>query len=503
MDQTPAAAHSGPETKPSPSERQTAGWDLRNAFRNYSTLVASQVAVAIFSFTSVWLITRNLGADGYGGVVAVLAASQIAQIFVNWTGISLVRFGVEEFVASGSISNSFWARTAILFPNTVVMLLTGFLWLPLLASALILPPDAIPLIALHFLATAFSIHINNSLQAAKLPRLQGVLLAAERLMIFAELCVLIGLGRLNWRTAVASYILAPVLTAIIGIVAVRGVFSWRITIRLESIKKLLRFSVPLIPYSLIGYFSTNYLDAIFISQYLDRADLGVYSVAYQINGVLMQFPLLASTLLMPLFVSLRAGGKEDRVTTYMEDLVPLLTFIGGLGGIFAAMALKFIIPLFFGAQVQGSVIIFWILISSAVFAIPTIIGFSPYTNAISATYVASLLAVISSVVNLAANYFLIPIYGLKGCAWATVLAYGTSVLVVIVLGRIKFSLRHRWTIPALIPTLAGSVYASVTGDLNLAFALAMAVSFVIVLIWRKAVADGFRVLRYYREFAAG
>jgi O-antigen/teichoic acid export membrane protein len=53
------------------SDRQSSGWDIKNAFRNYSTLVAAQVVVAVFSFASVWLITRYLGTDGYGGVVAV------------------------------------------------------------------------------------------------------------------------------------------------------------------------------------------------------------------------------------------------------------------------------------------------------------------------------------------------------------------------------------------------------------------------------------------------
>ena len=97
-----------------------------------------------------------------------------------------------------------------------------------------------------------------------------------------------------------------------------------VEVQLDSgiIKKLLRFSVPLIPYSLIGYFSTNYLDAIFISQYLTKADLGIYSVAYQMNGILMQFPLLAGSLLLPLFVTLETGGDSGRVKSYMQGSCP-------------------------------------------------------------------------------------------------------------------------------------------------------------------------------------
>lgn len=503
MNPDPNAASSELDLTSPPSERRAAGWDLNNAFHNYSTMMAAQVAVALFSFASVWLVTHYLGADGYGGVVAVIAASQIVQIFVSWTGISLARYGVEEFVDTGLITNSFWARTAIFVPNTLLLLVSGGLWLPLLAYLLNLPAEAIWFVAAHFAVTAVWLHIQNAMQAAKLPRLQGIMLAAERALIFASLVGLIVAGRLDPISAVAAYIAAPTLMIIVGVLAIRRLFSWRIQISLDAIKKVLAFSVPLIPYSLIGYFSTNYLDAIFISQYLTKADLGVYSVAYQMNGILLQFPLLAGSLLLPLFITLRTTGKGDRVISYMENLLPLLTIIGGLFGVVAALIMKFLIPLVFDQEVEQAVIIFWILISSAVFAIPTIIGFAPFTNAVSATYIASLLALVAAVVNLAANYVLIPIYGLKGCAWATVLAYGASVLVVIVVVRAKFSVRHRWTIPALAPTLIASVYASATDDLITAFVLAFAATFVIVFVWRRAAADGIRMLRDYRAFVAG
>jgi O-antigen/teichoic acid export membrane protein len=300
--------------------------------------------------------------------------------------------------------------------------------------------------------------------------------------------------------AVSAYIAAPVIMIVTSLVWIRKLFSWKIHLDLSIIKKLLRFSIPLIPYSLIGYFSTNYLDAIFISQYLTKADLGIYSVAYQMSGILMQFPLLAGSLLLPLFVTLQTGGDGGRVKSYMQEIVPLLTLVGGTVGICAALAMKFFIPLVFGEQAGGSVIIFWILISSAVLAIPILIGFAPFTNAVLATYIASIAAPAAAVVNLFANYLLIPVYGLKGCAWATVLAYGASLAVFLAFGRFRFSLRQKWIIPAVAPVLTGSAYASLTGDLYTAFILAFAAAFVIVLIWHKAVIAGFHTLKNYRTF---
>ena len=207
------------------SDRQSAGWDIKNAFRNYSTLIGAQVVVALFSFASVWLVTHYLGTDGYGGVVAVIAASQVAQILINWTGVALVRSGVEEFVQTAHITNSFWARTAIFLPNTLVLLLFGSLWLPLLSGWLKLPPEAIWFVAAHFVTSAVWLHIQYAMQAAKLPRLQGTLIAVERVLIFAGLCVLIAVGRLNALSAIAAYIAAPALMACVGLFLIRKLFS--------------------------------------------------------------------------------------------------------------------------------------------------------------------------------------------------------------------------------------------------------------------------------------
>ena len=59
------------------NERQSASWDLSNAFGNYASLVISQIATAGFSFASVTLCMRTLGAEGYGEIIAVVAAASL------------------------------------------------------------------------------------------------------------------------------------------------------------------------------------------------------------------------------------------------------------------------------------------------------------------------------------------------------------------------------------------------------------------------------------------
>lgn len=479
-------------------ERRTASWDLRNAFGNYATLVVSQIAVAFFSFASVTFCTRMLGAEGYGGIVAIIAASSVAQIFVNWTCVGLARFGVEEFVDSGKISKSFWARTIIFLPNTLIFLAFSLLWFPLLANWLKLPNEAFWLVVLHFVVSAVWLHVQHAFQGAKLPRLQGSFLAIERVLIFSILGILLLTNSLTWLSAVWAYIFPPALMTIIGLWQIRNLVSWKFEFDKEIMRKMLKFSVPLIPFSLIGYFSTSYLDAIFISQYLTKTELGIYSVAYQINGILLQFPVLAGSLLMPLFVTLQSNKQDETIKKYLADVLPLITLIWSLACVLVAISGEFFIPIIFGNEVEKSSEILWILAISSAFTAPSFFGYSPFSNSVSATYIGTVMAFTAALVNFAANYFLIPKYGLVGCAWATVLAYSASSLVAIIVSHSRFSLNYRWTLQAVLPAILACSYFAWTNELFYSILIAIFSTLILMFIYQNSARKGIKFLLNYR-----
>jgi O-antigen/teichoic acid export membrane protein len=459
----------------------------------------AQVGSAIFSFASVWLINKRLGAEGYGGVVAIIAASQVAQILVNWTAVSVVRFGTEEFVETEKITRAFWLRLFIFLPNLLLVWLAAPFWFPPLASWLKLSAEMFWFVLLHFAASVLWIHVQFSLQSAKLPRVQGFLLMIERLLVFAGILTLSIVGGLNSFSAILSYTVAPFLMVIVGVWHLRHFLFARFLFNWQFLRKIIVFSLPLLPFSLVGYFSGSYTDAIFVSKFLSTRDLGLYSVAYQINGMLMQFPLLAGSLLLPFFVTLQTNKNIEKVKVYMQDILPLLTLIGGVGGICVAFVMKFFIYYMFAENYANITIIFWILVSSATFGIPGYIGYVPYINSSSVTYIATINAVIAAVINLSANFFLIPSYGLKGCAWATVLAYGVSFLVVSYIMNRRFSLERKWLIPAIIPSIVGSAYASWTEDLVLSLILTFVSAFVVVLLYRNSFTKSLKMLVSYRN----
>lgn len=458
--------------------------------------------MAGFSFAAVGLVVKYLGAEGYGGIVAVIAASQVAQIFVSWTCVALARYGVEEFVESGKINRSFWARTVIFLPNTLIFLAFSFLWLPLLSSWLKLPPEAGWYVGAHFLVTAVWLHVQHAIQGAKLPQLHGILLAVERVLIFSILLALMASGQIGFFSAVTAYIVPPTVMSLVGLFAIRKLFSWRVEVDVVWLKNILRFSLPLIPFSLVGYFSTNYLDAIFISQYLTKADLGIYSVAYQIAGILMQLPVLAGSLLMPLFVTMRAHKQEDLVDNYLKNALPLFTLAWGLGCLIFAMVAAILLPIAFGSEMAASSGLLLILMICSVVNAPLLIGYAPYINALSATYISAALAIAMALMNLVGNAVLIPKYGLAGSAWATVLAYTTSVIVASGLVHYRFKIPGGWSLQATAPAILALGYAWWSGNMLLGLAIGGVASLALVGLHWKSASKGGRFLLNYQSWLA-
>lgn len=444
------------------SERQSSDWDVKNAPKNYISLVFSQGGSVVFAFASVWLLTRVLGSDGYGTVVAIIAASQVAQVLVNWTSFSLVRFGVDEFVETQKIARTFWVRFSILAANMVLAVLLAKIWYPPLAHWLNFLPETYWLVFAHFGAMALWIHVQISLQGAKMAKMQGFLLMFERVIILCALLFSYAVHKLYPITAILCYVAASSSMTLVGLYILRSYIWTKFSVDFAFFKKIIVYSLPLLPFTLIGYFSSGYIDAIFVSRFLSIPDLGVYSVAAQMNGILMQLPTLANSLLIPLFITLEKENRSSKIKRYFSDVLPTMTLFWSVLCSLAAFVGYYTLEPVFGAEFAPAIIPLWILVAAAAVSFPVLVGYSALSHALSDTYIAMFAAIFSAVTNIILNFALIPKYGMLGCAWSTVLAYSVSVISFGVLlkrtGKINFS----WIILSLLPAIAGAITFTIT-----------------------------------------
>lgn len=481
-------------TNASASTRKNSAWDIANAPRNYISLVTYQVLSAVFSFAAVWLITRHLGSEGYGGIVAIIAASQVAQIFVNWTSTSVVRFGVDEFIDTEKISRTFWVRLIVLTINLLLVILISRLWFPTLADWLKLSPETFWLVVAHFVVTVIWIHVQFSLQAAKLPRVQGLLQMIERLLILVGIVALTAAANLKPMPAMLCYIIAPAVMIFVGFFKLRTFINVRFQVDLAFVRKVFAYSIPLLPFSLVSYFSGSYVDAVFVSKFLSTSDLGIYFVATQINGIALQLPTLANTLLLPLFVTLANEGLNEKIKSYFMHTLPTITLIGGLAGMILSAAGYVLIPVIFGAEFAQASVPLWILISSSVVGLPALLGYASATHSSSLTYIAAIAAVFAATVNIALNFFLIPVWGLEGCAWATLSAIFVSTIIFAALLYRKIQLPPSWSFFAILPNLVSAITLSLTRNVYLAIILTLILTAVLLLFKRRSFTSGLSVI---------
>jgi O-antigen/teichoic acid export membrane protein len=480
------------------SERQSSAWDISNAPRNYVSLVAYQVLSAAFSFATVWLITRHLGSEGYGGIIAIIAASQVAQVFVNWTSTAVVRFGVDEFIDTQMISRTFWVRLIALIVNLLVVILFSRLWFPTLADWLKLSPETFWLVIAHFAVTVVWIHVQMSLQAAKLPRIQGFLQMTERLLIFAGIFALTAAANLKPFEAMLCYIIAPAAMILAGMFKLRHFISARFDMDRAFIHKIVAYSAPLLPFSLVGYFAGSYVDAVFISKFLSTSELGIYSVATQINGIALQLPTLANTLLLPMFVTLLKEAGHERLQNYFRNVLPSVALLWGVACTVLAFVAHALIPLVFGSEFAPSVLPLWILLSASVVAIPVTIGYAALSNANSTTYISMWSAVLAAAVNIVGNVILIPRYGISGCAWATFASFLISVVTFSILVRRVEKIPFSWGPWAILPSLSAVVVYSFFDAPLTALLICLAVSALVACFEKSSVKETLRFLKNLR-----
>jgi O-antigen/teichoic acid export membrane protein len=479
--------------------RQSSDWDLRNAPRNYLALILSQGASAVFSFGAVWLITFYLGSEGYGGVVAVIAASQVAQIFVNWTALAVVRFGVDEFIETAKIARTFWIRFIALAINLILVIGLSVFWYPPLAGWLKLPPNTYWLVIAHFFLTAMWVHVQMSLQGAKMLRLQGILLAVERLLILSGIVGLLAAKDLNETTAVVCYAVAPAMMFVAGTIALRRYIFARFSVDRQFLRKLAAYSLPLLPMAIVGYFATVYVDAIFISYFLSTSDLGVYSVATQINGILLQIPTLANTLLLPLFITMWREEQTGRLQKFFDRVLPFLTLTWGMACTLFALFCTIAIPLVFAPEFNAAVVPLWIMLVATAVAFPSMVGYQALGNSMSATYISLWAVVAAAVTKVVFNFILIREMGIAGCAWATVAGFAAAVFVSGLLLRRRILIKLSWTNIAIAPVILGGLVVWLTSSALLGLGVSVLSTALLVFYLRDAIGDTLRFLTYFRK----
>ncbi len=163
----------------------------------------------------------------------------------------------------------------------------------------------------------------------------------------------------------------------------------------------------------------NYrLDLWIVNNYLTEKDLSYYSLAANINQIILYISVTIGTVLLPY---LSSKTEADRTKTFIQvSRISFSFFL--IITLFAVLISDFIIPLVYGEVFIPSIIPFKIIIPGVLFSCNTQL-FATLIVACKRNTLNIVATGIGLVLTLILDLTLIPIYNIKGAAYATSICY--------------------------------------------------------------------------------
>lgn len=456
-------------------------------FSDYASILGARFASAALSVVSVLLTTRILDPTGYGLVAYVtVIALLIFTVTSAWTSAAMSRYGREELEREGSMRGTTWSRIELTAPLLVVA--TGVVVLIKVAGGF---PSELTW-ALIWLAIASGgvlvvfDHVTYSLEVAGRMKASAGQVVSQQvaLLILLTVILLTGTGQSPLVVAAAGTVTAAIFAIAFGRLVFRTSF-WPRKVDHELRGRILRFSVPLIAFTLSQY-AIRSVDLIVVGAFASAAAVGVYAIAYQAFSVLQQLTTASGPVLLPLFVSLQTAGTEGFLGRYVERVVPQLTLIGAT---VAGLAVPFVpaaVPLVFGHAFEGAAEPLEILLLALVFGF---VGnlLAPAIVLEERTPPIAIVNVVAMIVNIVGDLLLVgpADMPLTGPAIATAAAF--AVILIGYVGIARSSITTKLSVPlaTLLPFVAGFVPAITLGSavaIPIGVAATLAVAMALVML---------------------
>lgn len=208
------------------------------------------------------------------------------------------------------------------------------------------------------------------------------------------------------------------------------------------LKKLLLFSMPLIPGAL-SIFIFTFSDRICIKEMLDMNELGVYSVGNKIATILTFTSLGVSAALSPLIYK---HYKETETPQKIAMLFRIFSALSFMVLAFISFFSKEIILIMTNEKyLAAAQVVPFLLVA---IYLNSFVPFFPGLYIGKKTILISIIAVCTGVLNVALNIWLIPDYGITAAAAVTALSFGLNFLLLY-----YFSQRQFRIYASVIPTL--------------------------------------------------
>ena len=415
----------------------------------YQRLVANTAIMGVGTFGSKVLVLFLMrfytsilseGQLGTGDLIMMYVNLLIPVVSIGFIN-AIIRFGLDETENKKSVLS-----------NALFVIFSGFIlfacFMPIIAKILPIIANDKEIagyayliyigVCMSLIHSAFAVFIRSSGRIT-LYAIDGIL-STVWLVLFWILFLAV------FKMGIAGYVLATACSDLVSAVflffAAKLYRSIRLKIRLNLLKSMTRYAIPLIPNTVLWWVTTA-SDRTFVTNMLGPAANGLYAAANKIPTVIV---LLASTFLEAWQISAVTQRNDRDIARFFTKVVQAyssLIFVASAVIIaFCQIIIRILVaPKFFGA---------WEFVPILVLAIV----FSCLANFLGSVYMVekknSFMFVTTGIgagLNILLNFILIPSMGVNGAALATCLSY-----LLIFLARAVHSRRFikiKWNAPRL------------------------------------------------------
>ncbi|WP_165365335.1 lipopolysaccharide biosynthesis protein [Bifidobacterium pseudolongum] len=184
-------------------------------------------------------------------------------------------------------------------------------------------------------------------------------------MVGGAVAIILAYSGLGTAALVWNLNVVAVLVFAWNYITIRAQLSFRGMHILQSVRKVLRYSLYQAGFSIVNYFSRN-TDHLIIGRFFGSVPLGLYDKAYKLTSYPIQFvPGILGTVLQP-YLSAYQNDKE-KLFRYQMLLVRFLALAGSLFMFICVLCGEDIVNIMYGAQWGSCVPLFLILSCSIAF----------------------------------------------------------------------------------------------------------------------------------------
>jgi O-antigen/teichoic acid export membrane protein len=203
-----------------------------------------------------------------------------------------------------------------------------------------------------------------------------------------------------------------------------SIYRWKkewfsiFSVKWELVTQLFKDAWPLI---FSGMMVSIYMkiDLIMIKEMLDVKAVGIYAAAVKLCEVLYFLPVVVMSSLFPAIVE----ARKQNLIVYRKQVYLIYEIMIGATAIVAIITMflaDWIVYILYGSIYQEAATILKIYIWAFVFVSLGVVS-SKYLVAENLEIYALYRSVVGAIINITLNWYLIPIYGIKGAAFATLI----------------------------------------------------------------------------------